>query len=305
MTIRFNVSASGTMAERPVASSVVGLMYMDTDTKIVYCSDGISWSVAGSLDRLDDVTITNSISGDVLIYNSETQIWENSALLRNLNVIVANKENTLGNPSANGYVLSSNITGGRSWVESASDLSNYTTLGVTSAISSGLISYSQATSANAYTQSNVVTYAASANALSQATSLITVKEPILGNPTSNGQVLTSDTSGGRSWTPQISTLSFSQSAPVDGTIYLDAGAAFPYTINKIKAAATTSGSASVAIKINGTSVTGLSNVSVSNVSADTSASALNTVSIGDQVTLVISSASTPVDMRFTLQVTRT
>lgn len=92
-------------------------------------------------------------------------------------------------------------------------------------------------------------------------------------------------------------------APADKTFVLDQSAAYAYTINTLKIA-TVSGTASVAIKINGTSVTGISAVSVSSTPATGTASALNAVAIGDKVTLVVSSGSSPVDLSFTLKYTR-
>lgn len=92
-------------------------------------------------------------------------------------------------------------------------------------------------------------------------------------------------------------------APEDKTYVLDQSAAYAYTINTL-IIATVSGTTSAAVKINGTNVTGISAVSVSSTPATGTGSAANSVSIGDKVTLVLSSSSTPVDLSFTLKVTR-
>lgn len=92
-------------------------------------------------------------------------------------------------------------------------------------------------------------------------------------------------------------------APTAKTYYLDFKAAYPYTINTLDIA-TVSGTATVAVKIGGTNVTGISAVSVSSTPATGTASGANTVSAGNQVTFVVSSISSPVDMAYTLKVTR-
>lgn len=84
---------------------------------------------------------------------------------------------------------------------------------------------------------------------------------------------------------------------------LDQYASYAYTINTLKII-TASGTVTAAVKINGTAVTGISAVSVSSTIATGTASAANTVAIGDRVTLETSSNSTALDMAFTLKVTR-
>ncbi len=76
------------------------------------------------------------------------------------------------------------------------------------------------------------------------------------------------------------------------------------TINELKIISG-SGTCTAAVKINGTSVTGISAVSVSSSIATGTASALNTVSSGDKVTLVLSSTSSLNNLQWTLKTTRT
>lgn len=103
----------------------------------------------------------------------------------------------------------------------------------------------------------------------------------------------------------VFSFTYSDTAPVAGTIYLDRKAAFPYTINQIRGLKTASGTATLAVKINGTNVTSLSALAVTSSTQDVTATAAFTVATGDEVTLVWSSPSTPVDACFTLQCTRT
>ena len=65
-----------------------------------------------------------------------------------------------------------------------------------------------------------------------------------------------------------------------------------------------SGTVTVAAKINGTNITGLSAVSVTSTKATTNGTAANTVAVGDEISFTFSSASTPVNFRATLNFTR-
>ena len=75
-----------------------------------------------TLPSLLDVTISAPASGNVLQYNGERWLNANVALPS------GSYEPTLGNPSVDGYVLSSTISGVRSWVAggTGSDSKPYT-----------------------------------------------------------------------------------------------------------------------------------------------------------------------------------
>ncbi len=88
------------------------------------------------------------------------------------------------------------------------------------------------------------------------------------------------------------------------TYTLDLACAFAGTINTLNIK-TVSGTCTVALKINGVDVTSISAVSVSSVLSTATASGANTLAAGNTITLVVSSVSTPVDMAFTLKITRT
>ncbi len=66
----------------------------------------------------------------------------------------------------------------------------------------------------------------------------------------------------------------------------------------------TSGTCSADIKINGTSVTGLSAVSVTSTEADTSSSAAYTFAVGDKISITITSVSSCTDLHAYLFMTR-
>ena len=89
------------------------------------------------------------------------------------------------------------------------------------------------------------------------------------------------------------------------TYIMHTKARFSFTINGIYGLKHTSGTSTLAVKINGTSVTGLSAISVTSTAQDVTASGANTVAAGDQITFVLSSVSSPVDIFSTLDITRT
>lgn len=80
-------------------------------------------------------------------------------------------------------------------------------------------------------------------------------------------------------------------------------ARYASTVAKIYASCS-SGTTSVALKIDGTNVTSCSAISVSSTPADTTCTAANTLSSGSQLTLVTSSTSSCTDFSFTIQRTR-
>ncbi len=89
----------------------------------------------------------------------------------------------------------------------------------------------------------------------------------------------------------------------DKSYTLDEYAAYPYTINSL-VTKMASGTVSVAVKIGSTAVTGISSHSATSSQVTSTASAANSVVVGNRVTLVFSSSSSPVDFAFTLKYTR-
>jgi len=87
------------------------------------------------------------------------------------------------------------------------------------------------------------------------------------------------------------------------TYTLELYAAYAYTINELKIIAD-AGTCTAAVKINGTNVTGISAVSVSTVIATGTASAANTVAVGDKITLVTTSTSGLNNLQASLKTTR-
>jgi len=93
-------------------------------------------------------------------------------------------------------------------------------------------------------------------------------------------------------------------APSDKTFILDQSAAYAYDIDTL-IAKNLSGTLNAAIQIDGTPVTGINTLSVSSVEGTGTGTALNSVAIGQTVTMVITGGSTPVDYSWTLKTTRT
>ena len=87
------------------------------------------------------------------------------------------------------------------------------------------------------------------------------------------------------------------------TYTLELYAAYAYTINELKIISAL-GTCTAAVQINGTPVTGISAVAVSTVIATGTASAANTVAVGDKITLVITSPSTLNNLQASLKTTR-
>lgn len=87
------------------------------------------------------------------------------------------------------------------------------------------------------------------------------------------------------------------------TYVIEYYAAYPYAINQLKIIAD-AGTATAAVKINGTSVTGISAVSVSSSVATGTATAANSVAVGDKVTLVITSPSGLNNLQASIKTTR-
>jgi hypothetical protein len=87
------------------------------------------------------------------------------------------------------------------------------------------------------------------------------------------------------------------------TYTLELFAAYAYTINQLKIISA-SGTCTVAVKINGVDVTGISAVAVSSTIATGTATAANTVAIGDKVTLVTTSNSALTNLQASLKTTR-
>lgn len=122
----------------------------------------------------------------------------------------------------------------------------------------------------------------------------------------SGQVLkTQGASANPAWSSWTFEIPFSAATGADGTVYLSAKASFGFTIDQIRGLQTTSGTCTLAIKINGTNVTSLSGLSVTSTPQDVSATGANTVAAGDIVTAVVTSSSSPVDLRYSLKCTRT
>jgi len=97
---------------------------------------------------------------------------------------------------------------------------------------------------------------------------------------------------------------FFSTAPTNDTITLIAYALYAFTINQIFSLVTASGTIDVTIQINGTDVTGLTSLSASSSSQNPTATAANTVAVGDKITLVLANNIAATDLEFTLKGTQ-
>ncbi len=91
-------------------------------------------------------------------------------------------------------------------------------------------------------------------------------------------------------------------SPKDRTYTLILKATKSYTVNSITTKLA-SGTLTAAVKIDGVDVTGLSSISVTSTELDSVATGANSISVGNTLTIVVSSSATPVDMLFTLNLT--
>lgn len=89
----------------------------------------------------------------------------------------------------------------------------------------------------------------------------------------------------------------------DKTYILDQSARHAYSVENIYIK-TSSGSCTAKLQINTTDITGISSVSVTSTEANASATAANSVSVGDTLKLVISSNSSAVDVGFSIETNR-
>lgn len=112
-------------------------------------------------------------------------------------------------------------------------------------------------------------------------------------------------SGIPSWQPFVEQIDFQDiNTSIAATTYtLVLYANYAFTINELKIISG-AGTCTAAVQINGTNVTGISAVSVSTTIATGTASGANSVSVGQKVTLVITSPSTLDNLQATLKITR-
>ena len=93
--------------------------------------------------------------------------------------------------------------------------------------------------------------------------------------------------------------------PVDGTFTQMSYAIYGFNFNQIHNLAVASGSLTFSIKINGVSVTGLSNLAVTTTPQSPTATSNYTVVRGDVVTFVFADCVNPEDLLGTIESTRT
>lgn len=122
-------------------------------------------------------------------------------------------------------------------------------------------------------------------------------------PTDTGQIPLSDGVGSWSWQE----LPASSGTEINGFLEVPLASTYPlvqystkaYTLDKIWAKMA-SGSVTLTVNINGTPVTGMSTLSITDSESENIASAANSVSVGDTVTVTIASPSSAQDLSFTI-----
>lgn len=98
-------------------------------------------------------------------------------------------------------------------------------------------------------------------------------------------------------------MTFESFTAVNGTYTINEYASLKFTIDTVRFK-TDSGTVSAAIQINGTNITGLSALSLTSTQGNATASALNTINIGNRVTIILTSAVLPTNAVITLNCTR-
>jgi hypothetical protein len=93
-------------------------------------------------------------------------------------------------------------------------------------------------------------------------------------------------------------------SPEDRSYPIEQYAQYEYDIKEARFQ-TSAGSLVATVTINGTEVEGLDNVTVSGARENATATSANSVSVGDQVTLVVSGTSSAADLEFGLKLERT
>lgn len=104
--------------------------------------------------------------------------------------------------------------------------------------------------------------------------------------------------------PLVIAKQFTQLVGSNGTYALDSYAAFPYTITGVNGILNASGSITAQVLINGVAITGLNSIAVNTSPQNITATANNTVAVGNRVTVVFTSNSTSLGLEFSLAATR-
>jgi hypothetical protein len=95
--------------------------------------------------------------------------------------------------------------------------------------------------------------------------------------------------------------------PTNDTYYLVSKKTFAETINSLKGLKVTSGTCTIQININSTPITwtgSVTTISVTSTPQDIDAISANSISIGDEVSIIVTSAASPVKLRSTISMTR-
>lgn len=92
--------------------------------------------------------------------------------------------------------------------------------------------------------------------------------------------------------------------PANGTYPLVPSAEYASTINRLRGLKVSAGTLTLTVSIDGTPVTGLTNIAVTATAQTVTATALNAVAVGDRVTLTLSAVTGAADLEFNFVGTR-
>jgi len=190
--------------------------------------NGQTGAVLITPDTLDDTDTAHKFATEAQlnqISNNETSIIFNTSQIANNATDITTKEDSLGTPAEDGFVLTSDTNGNRSWISVTSEGGDSGVISVNG--KQGIVTINPDDLDDSASDHKFVTAEDLSNislipSLDEAVDdieddIIIVnqallsKEDSLGNPSTNGDVLSSDTSGNRTWVslPEI------PDAPVD------------------------------------------------------------------------------------------
>ena len=180
-------TAAGTAKSVLVDDTTTPMTYVPS-TGTLSASNFSGVHSAGSIASA--VTATTQTAGNNSTLVATTAYTDNAA---------SGKEPALGNPGTNGFVLSSTTGGTRSWVVQGGGSMIYPGSGVAVSTGSAWGTSLNITGISDSTSTTSSTSAASSTAVKASYDLANGKETALGNPGTNGYVLSSTTTGTRSW----------------------------------------------------------------------------------------------------------
>lgn len=88
--------------------------------------------------------------------------------------------------------------------------------------------------------------------------------------------------------------------PINSTISLVPYAEYSFTVSGLNNLVLSAGSLTLSFLINGVAITGLNNIAVTTITQSPSASALNLVNVGNEVTMVVTNCISAANLKFSM-----